>query len=120
MTSLTITEAEFQTQVTDLASLLGWRWMHVRRSKVRNERWATATSVPGWPDLFLWHPTQQRVAAVELKSQAGNVTKLQRELLDELEAAGLEVYVWRPSDFDALHRVLAAVPVAEPEGDSPC
>ena len=45
---------------------------------------------------------------------------LRHELLDELEAAGLEVYVWRPSDFDALHRVLAAVPVAEPEGDSPC
>lgn len=101
-----ISETAFQQTIVDLAQLLGWSCMHVRRSKVRNDQWATATSIPGWPDLFMWHTEQKRVIAVEVKAQRGQVTPEQTEVLAQLKAAGIETYVWKPSDADEAERVL--------------
>lgn len=72
--------------------------MHVRRSVVREGRWATATSTAGWPDLVLWRPGS--LLFVEVKTDVGRVTSDQRAVLDSLAAAGAEVHVWRPRDFD--------------------
>lgn len=101
-----ISETAFQRTIVGMAHALGWSCMHVRRSKVRNDRWATATSIPGWPDLFMWHTGQHRTIAVELKAQDGRVTPEQAEVLAQLKAAGIETYVWKPSDADEAERVL--------------
>lgn len=88
------TEAEFQRLVLDTATLFGWESMHVRRSVVRDGRWATATSVPGWPDLILWRPGD--LLFVELKTDRGRISPDQRRVLASLAESGAEVHVWRP------------------------
>lgn len=39
---------------------------------------------------------------------AARVTAVQARVLGMLEACGLEVFVWRPSDFDQVHARLTA------------
>lgn len=92
-------EAGFHSAVIDLAALRGWQVMHVRRS-VTGERgqWATTTSVAGWPDLVLWRPGQ--LLFRELKTDRGQLTADQAEVLRSLAAAGADVGVWRPRDWD--------------------
>src|SRR5690606_29558723 len=91
------TEAEFQAQVVELATITGWRHLHVRRTVGRGRKWTTSTNLAGWPDLLLWKPG--RVVAAELKSAKGKTTAEQEDVLASLAAAGIETHVWRPSDF---------------------
>ena len=97
---MNLSEVNWQQQVTDLASLCGWRWNHTRRSIGKDGKWTTATSVTGWPDLFLWHPTAAASMFVELKTDRGRVTAAQAEVLESLRAAGVDARVWRPRDWD--------------------
>lgn len=103
---LRVTEQAWQQQVIQLAETLGWRTMHVRRSVVRQGQWATATSVSGWPDLVLWHETQQRVLYAELKTDKGRVRRDQDLILMSLARAGAEALVWRPRDLAEVTRIL--------------
>ena len=96
------TEAELQAAVIDLGTLLGWRVMHVRRSRVRDDRHATATSIAGWPDTFFFHPDRGEHFVAEMKSARGQLRPEQRDVLADLEASGVEVHVWRPKDWDAI------------------
>lgn len=104
--TVTVSEQTFQAQVLELAHLLGWHHLHVRRSIGKGRQWVTATNVVGWPDLLLWHETQHRVIAAELKSTKGVVSDEQTEVLRQLTAAGLECHVWRPADLDLIGRTL--------------
>lgn len=101
-----ITEAEWQRTVVELAELSGYRVMHVRKSRVRDDRHATATSIPGWPDLYLFHPGRGEHFAAELKSQRGRLSADQTTCISELTSSGLTVYVWRPADWDAVQKRL--------------
>lgn len=103
---LAITEADWQQQVIDLAHLYNWRHLHVRRSIGKGRSWQTTTNVIGWPDLVLWHESQRRVIAAELKSDTGKATPEQIEVLRSLEAAGLETHIWRPSDLERVASTL--------------
>jgi hypothetical protein len=87
------TEADLQSAVIDLAAWSGWRSMHVRPVTDRDHRTRAPTTCAGWPDLVLWRPGQ--LLAVELKTQTGRLTAAQRDVLDSLAAAGLDVQVWR-------------------------
>jgi hypothetical protein len=49
---------------------------------------------------------RDRVLVVELKSERGKPTAEQRRWLDALEAAGAEHYLWRPSSWPEVERVL--------------
>lgn len=100
MTALAITEAEWQATVVELLRALGYRSMHVRRSRGRGMAHTTSTSIPGWPDLFAWRPG--RAVALELKSERGVVSPEQAAVLAELQAAGVRARVARPSEFDEL------------------
>ena len=107
MTGRAISEAEWQGQVIELAGYYRWRHLHVRRSIGKGRRWVTATNVVGWPDLLLWNETQGRLIAAELKSEAGQPTPEQLEVLGSLARTGLvECYVWRPSNLDVVMQVL--------------
>ncbi len=101
-----MTEADWQGQVIDLAHAYQWRHLHVRRTIGKGKKWVTATNVVGWPDLSLWSERQKRIIFVELKSEKGKPSPEQVEVMASLEAAGQEVYLWRPSDLDVAHRVL--------------
>ena len=103
---LRVSEASFQAQVIELAEWLGWRVMHVRTTVGRGGMHTTATSVVGYPDLTMWHEGQRRVLFAELKSDTGRATAAQLEVLDSLRAAGLEVHLWRPRDWDEITTVL--------------
>lgn len=105
-----MTEAEWQQMLLDLAHLLGWQHMHVRRSIGKGTRWTTATSMKGWPDLTLMRPATAHVPGelifVEVKAQDGRTTPDQDQCHELLRSTGHDVYVWRPSDLDeATHRL---------------
>lgn len=102
-----LSEADFQRQVCDLAKVLGWKFLHVRKSMGRRggaAGWQTTTNIAGWPDLLLFKPG--RIVAAELKSDVGVATPEQRDVLADLEAAGAQAFVWRPRDWDDVVRVL--------------
>jgi hypothetical protein len=103
-----LSEAQFMAQITSLANLRGWHWLHILPGL--NERGYYRTPVSGslgagWPDLVL--VKGQRILFVELKTEKGKVTGLQEEVLGVLGAMGYaEVYVWRPSDWSLILEVL--------------
>lgn len=101
-----VTEAEWQETVVATMHALGWKHLHVRRSIGKGRHWVTATNVVGWPDLFAWHEGQRRTIAVELKAEDGQLSDHQDAVLASLSAAGVDCYVWRPSDYPEAVRVL--------------
>lgn len=102
-----ISETQLQEQITELAHMLDWESMHVRRSvKGESGGWVTATSVVGWPDLVLWHPKRGRILYRELKSATGKLTADQQRVLLSLRDAGADVDVWRPADWNEIESTL--------------
>ena len=114
---LTLTEAQFMAQVTDLATLRGWLWYHARPARTL-AGWTTPGSGPlakGWPDLVLVRTTSQprRLIFAELKTDTGRVSPEQLDAglaFDDLRATdglhGVEVYVWRPKFWDRIEATL--------------
>jgi hypothetical protein len=84
-------EAELLALVREAAGRFGWRSYHTHDSR---------RSEAGFPDLVLARGGELIFA--ELKSERGRVSETQRAWLADLEAAGCEVHVWRPSDGGAL------------------
>ena len=79
-----------------LAGIMRWRAYHPALSK-----W----SERGWPDVALVRPP--RFILAELKSDKGKVTPQQQEWLDDLaRCPGVEVWLWRPSDFEQIVEIL--------------
>ena len=101
-------ERAFRERVDGLAAILGWSSMHV--DPLRTKRgWATPTHGSlgkGWPDSVYVHPHQKRILFVEFKAEIGQLKPEQGYVLAFLRAAGFEVFVWRPSDFDTITEVL--------------
>lgn len=97
------TEAAFQATLIDLIHLHGYEAMHVRRSighRKGGQAWQTTTSVAGWPDLTIFGNGELFFA--ELKSDTGQLSAEQHVCIDALRAAGQEVHVWQPRDWDAI------------------
>lgn len=90
-----MTEREWQSRVTDFATLRKWRWYHTHDARRSN---------PGYPDLTLVR--RGRLIFAELKSQTGRLTPHQREWLGALNEAA-EAYCWRPSDWPEVQAVLS-------------
>lgn len=110
-----LTEAQWQDQVTELASLHGWGWLHAervvtrRRNRDGSERMVNETPLRGplgrgWPDLVL---VRERIIFAELKASGGAVRPEQTVRLEQLAATGAETYVWRPRDWDQVVAVLS-------------
>tara|TARA_R110000803_G_scaffold41392_1_gene89004 strand:- start:318 stop:653 length:336 start_codon:yes stop_codon:yes gene_type:complete len=93
-----MTEKEFQGLIFELGRMLGWHHMaHFRPGKSKGGRWSTPMSGDvGFPDLVM---VRDRVIFVELKSEVGKLGPGQQDWLDSVEAAGVESYLWRPSDL---------------------
>lgn len=100
----TMTEADLQKAVLDLAKLSGWRTAHFRPGMNRRGVWQTAVAGDGagFPDLVLVHPVKRAVLYRELKSERGRLTFEQHEWGRTLTAAGADYGVWRPSDWPSI------------------
>lgn len=100
------TEAEFQHAVCELATMLGWRWVHFRAVKDHRNRWMTPFhGCAGFTDLVLVHP-DRGLLFVELKANEGRLTEDQKCWGRDLEAVGAEYHVWRPDDMNKIRRRL--------------
>jgi hypothetical protein len=100
-TIATMTERQLLDSVIELAELLKWRCVHFRPGMNRRGVWSTAmagTQSAGWPDLLM---ARERLVVVELKSAKGRTTPHQLDWLACLANAGIEVYVWRPEDWES-------------------
>jgi hypothetical protein len=100
-----MTENEWMDQVAVFAHLKGWRIAHFRASRTA-QGWRTAVAYDGqgWPDCVF---VRERLVLAELKSETGKVTAEQTRWLAALETAGAESYLWRPSDWPEVERVLS-------------
>lgn len=88
-------ESDFQSQVVDLAKMLGWAvWW---------TKWSLH-SPSGWPDLVLCRPP--RLVLAELKVNA-ELTPEQAESLWILAGTSAEVFCWKPSSWKQIEKVLA-------------
>src|SRR5688572_30665662 len=100
-----ISERDWQRQVTDAAELFGWTWAHFRPA-MTSKGWRTPVSGPmgaGFPDLIMVRGGELILA--ELKSQDGQLTPDQRDVLEILGRA-VPVYTWRPADLPAVLEAL--------------
>lgn len=89
-------EVAFQREVCRLLDLRGWHWHHETDSR-RSKR--------GLPDLIATRAG--RLLIIELKSEHGKLRPAQRIWLVLLrQVTGIEVYLWRPSDWDAIEGVV--------------
>lgn len=90
-----ISEKDFEQLVKDLARVNNWLYYHT---------WRSLHSVPGFPDCVM--VKGNRTVYAELKTAKGKVTPAQKQWLDALATAGNEVYLWRPSDYEEICKVL--------------
>lgn len=104
-----LSELEHQGQVIELATMMGWSHMHVRKCRGRGGAWTTPTSVKGWPDWFFWHERRGESFLAELKTDIGKLSPDQTTCIASLREAGLTVHVWRPRDWDEIQRALTGV-----------
>lgn len=88
-------ERAFQAAVVRYATLMGWTTYHTHDSR---------RSDPGFPDLVLIR--RPRVVFAELKAERGRLRLAQLFWIEELRACGQAAYVWRPSQWREIERVL--------------
>jgi hypothetical protein len=93
-----LSEREFLQQIRDLARVFGWLCYHTHDSR---------RSEAGFPDLVLVKASTDdrpgNIIFAELKADRGRLTPAQRVWLEALGACpGVEAYVWRPADWDAI------------------
>jgi len=104
-----VLESELLDVVLGLARLYGFRAVHWRPLRTQHG-WRTPVQGDGvgWPDLIL--VKGRRIIAAELKSDTGRLAPEQQQWLDTLAGAGIETFLWRPSDVQSIADTLAGKP----------
>lgn len=108
----TVTEAQFQSRVILHARSLGYSVYHhttaggkCRQCGTRVTGGRIVTS-KGWPDLVIARADPPRFIIAELKKETGRQTPEQRTWQATLEAVDVEYYLWKPSDWSDIERIL--------------
>ncbi len=96
---LLVSEDDYQQNITDLARF--YRWDH------RYHTLDSRRSTGGFPDLVMVHVRGKRVIFAEIKAMKGKVSLEQRGWLWDLAAAGAEVYVFNPANWNLAVDVLS-------------
>ena len=99
-------EKDFQLAVVDVARRYGWRVHHTRTIQIAGGGWMSPCLDKGFPDLLMVHPSG-RIVAAELKSDTGRPTPEQQSWLKDLYSAGVETFIWRPSNITQVIEVLS-------------
>ena len=89
-----LSEAAWQRQVIQLATMHGWSHYHTHDSR---------KSVTGFPDLVL---VKDSVIYAELKTEDGKLSPSQEAWVERLKIAEQVVYVWRPSMLEEVMAIL--------------
>lgn len=91
-------EAEFEAVIKELAGWKQYLYYHTHRSQF---------SPAGFPDCVMGRiePTPRLIFA-ELKSETGELTVEQYAWLYLLQKLGHEVYLWKPSEWDEIVKIL--------------
>lgn len=109
MSALRMSEAQLQSNVLELAALLGIRTAHFRPARTATG-WRTAVSGDGkgFPDCVL---VGTRVLFRELKADDGKPSAEQRGWYFALTRAGADVGYWTPDDWRSgrIEAVLRAI-----------
>lgn len=89
--------------VGEFAQLSGWKVAHFRRARTA-KGWRTPVGFDGkgFVDFVL---VRERIIYVECKA-GGRLSPEQREWRDAIVDAGAEWYLWKPSDWKEVQRVL--------------
>lgn len=100
-----ISEASFQSAVIELAQMSAWKVAHFRAART-STGWRTPVSGDGagYPDLTLARAPELLI--VELKAERGKLSAAQREWLQALDMCGVEIAIWRPSQWDEIQERL--------------
>ena len=88
-----MSEAQLQDAILELARFLGYRVYHVANV---HKRLRSHSSV-GFPDLVI--ASTRHMLVRECKRETGRLTREQEEWIRTLDASGVDVGVWRPSDY---------------------
>ena len=105
-------ESAFQARVIEYAELHGWHAVHVTPARwVAGKGLVPDATQRGFPDLlFIREVTPARPVGLifcELKTKTGRERAGQPEWRASLLRAGVPCYLWRPSMWDEIERVLA-------------
>jgi len=104
-----LSEADLRAQAEDIAQILGFETMFVMPLRGAGGIWKTPTYGSlgkGWPDTTFIHRRTGRTIYVEFKRELGKTMPDQDRVHGILRAAGLEIHVIRPSDFDRFVEIL--------------
>jgi len=104
-------EDTLRSHANQIAAIYGFEWMFVKPLRAAGGIWKTPTYGPlgkGWPDTVYIRQRDGRLIFVEFKKELKHPEPDQARVLAFLRAAGFEVYVWRPSDFERIAEVFAA------------
>ena len=100
-TNPSMTEAELKDIVISVAKRYGWLIHHDLPAQNNRGRWLTnIQGDAGFPDLLMVHPVSGKIVAVELKSERGKVSPLQKRWLMAFDAGEVFNSVWKPSDME--------------------
>jgi hypothetical protein len=96
--SLTSTEAQWSTQVKNIAEAGGFTLRYHTHNSMH--------SPAGFPDWTFLNPDAGVLIFAELKTEWNNATELQWEWLLALRSTGHDAFLWRPSDLPDVKEVL--------------
>jgi hypothetical protein len=100
-TNPSMTEAELKDIVISVAKRYGWLIHHDLPAQNNRGRWLTnIQGDAGFPDLLMVHPVSGKILAVELKSERGKLSPLQKRWLMAFDAGEVFNSVWKPSDME--------------------
>jgi len=101
-----LTEKVLQDNILEVAKLFRWRRAHFRPARTKHG-WRTPVQADGkgFPDLILVKPP--RLIIAEVKRQDTYPNEYQREWLEDFAGLGcVEVYTWKPQDWDDIVSIL--------------
>lgn len=89
----------------ELGVMFGWHSAHFRAVPTKKQGWVVPVGAhgDGWPDFTL---VRERCIYAEAKAGTGRLASKQADWLRRLQAAGQEVYVWRPEYLEEIAAVL--------------
>ncbi len=100
-TNSIMTETELKDIVISVAKRYGWLIHHDLPAQNNRGRWLTnIQGDAGFPDLLMVHPVSGKILAVELKSERGKLSPLQKRWLMAFDAGKVFNSVWKPSDME--------------------
>lgn len=104
-TAVPYSEAEFLSQIVEVAQLHGWLAHHTRPAWSSKGYRTPIQGDPGFPDLVLVRPPL--IIMVEVKSERGRLSPAQQRWIAALEVCtSADFRIWRPSDWDRIVETL--------------